>query len=98
MSPSRAPSTASREIVLVLGNLNDSAEIDLGDSSDDVRQIVKGQDDNDKLNGAEGVQKLLGGDGKDKLRGGPGHDILIGGPGKDDCNGGPGKDELKSCE
>ncbi len=92
------PVDGVERIVLVLGNLNDSAEIDLGESSDDVRQLVKGQDDNDKLNGAEGVQKLVGGDGKDTLRGGPGHDILIGGRGKDDCNGGPGKDELKSCE
>lgn len=87
-----------RKIVVTLNNLNDEADIDLGASADDVKQILKGQDDNDDLTGGPGRQKLVGGEGEDELFGGAGRDVLLGGPGIDFCDGGPGKDVIKDCE
>ena len=77
--------------------MNDSAEIDLGHSADKVKQIVKGEDDNDDLTGGPGPQKLLGGEGDDELFGGAGPDVLDGGPGTDVCLGN-NKDTFKNCE
>ncbi len=83
---------------MTLNNMNDEAVIDLDQIADKVKQIVKGQDDNDDLVGGNGTQKLVGGEGDDELSGGPGKDILIGGPGTDICIGGGGKDVIKDCE
>jgi len=87
-----------KKIVVMTNDENDTVEIDLGASADKVKQILKGQDDNDDLFGGEGTQKLVGGEGDDELEGGPGKDILLGGPGLDICDGGPGKDTVKDCE
>jgi len=92
------PKQGIKKIVLFLGAMNDSGEIDLDQqSADKVKQIIKGGAGNDDLTGNKGAQVLKGGEGKDDLEGGPGDDTLIGGPGVDDCDGGPGKDTLKDC-
>ena len=87
-----------KKIIVLTNDENDRVEIDLGGSADKVKQIIKGQDDNDDLFGGDGTQKLVGGEGDDELEGGPGKDILIGGPGLDICDGGPGKDTIRGCE
>jgi RTX calcium-binding nonapeptide repeat (4 copies) len=87
-----------KKIVVLTNDMNDTVEIDLGPSADKVKQIIKGQDDNDDLFGGAGSQKLVGGEGNDELEGGPGRDILLGGPGIDFCVGGPGVDTIKDCE
>ena len=87
-----------KKITVLTNDMNDTVEIDLGASADKVKQIIKGQDDNDDLFGGEGTQKLVGGEGNDELEGGPGRDILLGGPGIDFCVGGPGNDTIKDCE
>jgi hypothetical protein len=92
------PRTGVEKIIIKLGNMNDTAEIDLGRSADKVKQILKGQDGEDGLTGAAGVQKLVGGNQNDALIGGPGPDILKGGRGEDICDGGPGHDEFIGCE
>jgi len=92
------PKAGVKKIVVLLGALNDSADIRLGASADKVKQIVKGQDGEDELVGGKGIQKLSGGDQNDTLIGGPGPDILIGGQGEDICDGGSGHDEFISCE
>jgi hypothetical protein len=92
------PKQGIKKIVLFLGAMNDSGEIDLDQqSADKVKQIIKGGAGNDDLIGHRGAQVLKGGEGKDDLKGGPGDDTLIGGPGVDDCDGGPGEDTLKDC-
>jgi len=92
------PREKVKKVVILLGAMSDSADIDLGRSADKVRQIIKGQGDEDSLYGGRGSQKLVGGDDGDGLFGGPGPDILIGGEGNDTCDGGPGHDEFISCE
>jgi hypothetical protein len=92
------PKKGVRKIIVLLGAMNDSADIALGSSADKVKQIMKGEDGNDDLTGLEGAQKLSGGQGNDELRGGPGKDVLLGGPGTDVCISGPGKDVVKDCE
>ena len=92
------PREGIEKIVILLGALDDSADIDLDKSADKVRQILKGQDGEDEIVGAEGVQKLAGGASNDTLIGGPGPDILAGGSGTDICDGGAGHDEFISCE
>jgi Ca2+-binding RTX toxin-like protein len=87
-----------KKISVLTNDMNDTVEIDLGESADKVKQTIKGQDDNDDLIGGGGRQKLVGGEGDDELEGGPGRDILLGGPGLDICDGGPGKDTIKDCE
>jgi len=92
------PRAGVEKITMLLNNMNDIVDIDLGASGDKVKQIVKGQDGNDDLTGGEGTQKLVGGEDNDELFGGAGKDILLGGPGIDICIGGPGKDVMKDCE
>ena len=92
------PRTGVEKIVVLLNDMNDSADIDLGKSANKVKQILKGQDDNDDLTGGAGPQKLLGGEGNDELFGGPGPDMLDGGPGIDVCIGNSNKDTFKNCE
>jgi Ca2+-binding RTX toxin-like protein len=92
------PREGVKKIVILLGAMDDDAEINLGKSADKVRQILKGQDGEDELVGKKGIQELAGGADDDTLIGGPGPDILIGGPGEDTCDGGPGRDEFISCE
>ena len=93
------PKAGIEKIVLSLGAMNDSGEIDLdGKTAEKVKQIIKGGADNDDLIGNKGTQILKGGDGKDDLEGGPGDDVLIGGPGVDNCDGGAGHDDFKDCE
>jgi hypothetical protein len=92
------PKKGVKKIVVTLNNMDDEANIDLDKIADKIKQIVKGQDDNDDLVGGNGTQKLVGGEGDDELSGGPGKDILIGGPGTDVCIGGSGKDVMKDCE
>jgi Ca2+-binding RTX toxin-like protein len=95
---STCPVAGVRRMVVLLGPMDDSLDINLGRSSRKVKQIGKGGPDTDKLNGRRGKQKLLGGEGDDTLRGGAGKDVLIGGPGTDLCIGGGGNDVVKSCE
>ncbi len=92
------PRQGVKKIAVLLNDMNDIADIDLGDSADKVKQILKGQDDNDDLVGGPGTQNLIGGEGNDELYGGPGKDVLKGGPGLDVCIGGSGKDTMKDCE
>ena len=91
------PREGVKKIIVLLGAMNDSAEIDLGHSADKVKQVLKGGDDNDDLTGGPGPQKLLGGEGNDELFGGAGPDVLDGGPGTDVCIGNS-KDTFKNCE
>jgi Ca2+-binding RTX toxin-like protein len=94
----RCPRKGIEKITILTNDLDDDVVINLGASGDKVKQIVKGQDDDDELTGGEGTQKLVGGKGNDELSGGPGKDILIGGPGTDFCQGGAGNDTIKDCE
>jgi Ca2+-binding RTX toxin-like protein len=63
----------------------------------DVRLILLGGDDSDRLTGGHKGDRIVGGGGNDVLKGGPGPDVLNGGPGNDRCRGGPGADTLISC-
>ena len=95
---STCPIAGIERIVVFLGPMDDSLDINLGASARKVKQIGKGGPDTDELNGTRGKQRLLGGEGDDTLRGGAGKDVLIGGPGEDTCRGGPGRDVIESCE
>ena len=92
------PRTGVQRIVVLLGAMNDSADVGLGRSAEKVKQIIKGQDGEDDLAGGRGTQRLKGGEHDDTLHGGPGPDLLIGGKGTDICDGGPGRDEFIGCE
>ena len=53
------------------------------------KDLLIGQDGNDKLNAGRGADRVTGQDGRDRLSGGKG---------TDGCNGGAGVDTLISCE
>jgi hypothetical protein len=91
------PRAGVERIVILLGGIADSVDIDLGASATAVDQIAKGQDGADDLVGGAGTQTLLGGPGEDTLRGGPGADFLRGGPGTDVCFAQP-IDTVIGCE
>lgn len=85
-------------LVVTLGNMADTATVNLGAHAPKVpSQVVRGGDDSDQLAGGAGKQRLVGGAGPDTLKGGPGDDVLIGGPGDDTCQGGPGRDVIRGC-
>lgn len=92
------PRAGVEKIIVLLGNMDDTASIKLGDSAGKVRQVVKGQDDHDDLFGGPGTQKLVGGFGDDEIYGEAGRDKLIGGPGTDICVGSAQDDTFKGCE
>jgi Ca2+-binding RTX toxin-like protein len=86
------------KIIVNLGPLGDTGQINLGSRARDVKQVMRGEDGGDILLGERGPQTLKGGDGGDTLQGGAGGDLLNGGPGVDNCLGGPGPDTLINCE
>jgi hypothetical protein len=94
----RCPTAGIAAIALKLGELDDSASIDLGGRADRVNQVLKGGLGEDTLTGGPGKQKLSGNDDNDTITGGPGDDVIDGGPGTDDCVGGPGHDTITNCE
>jgi hypothetical protein len=91
------PRAGVERIVILLGGIDDSADIDLGASAATVEQIVRGQDGEDDLVGGAGVQVFHGGPDGDTLRGGPGADVLRGGEGTDVCFAQP-IDTVIGCE
>ena len=92
------PRAGVETIVVRLGALDDSADVDLGASANQVEQVVRGGDDADELKGGAGPQRLHGDAGEDTLRGGPGDDVLRGGAGTDVCLPGGGDDTVIGCE
>ena len=55
---------------------------------------INGLGGNDQLSGAGGLDYLHGGYGNDQLTGGPGDDVLYGSPGADSFRCGPGYDTI----
>ena len=94
----RCPVRGIEKIILDLGVQGDTASIDLGSKADDVKQLLRGGDDEDTLTGGDGKQVIKGQGDNDDLVGGSGPDVLNGGPGIDICDGGAGNDELINCE
>ncbi|HZH53691.1 MAG TPA: PQQ-dependent sugar dehydrogenase [Microvirga sp.] len=54
-----------------------------GNPADDVADVLRGLDGNDRIFGGGGRDTLQGGDGTDRLSGGPGADLIQGGGGFD---------------
>ena len=94
----RCPVPGIQKIVANLGELDDTASIDLGSKAAKVKQILRGQAGEDEITGGTGPQRIKGGSDDDTLIGGPGPDRINGGGGNDICEGGPGNDTIKNCE
>jgi RTX calcium-binding nonapeptide repeat (4 copies) len=92
------PVAGVERIVVKLGELVDSGQINLGSRARTVRQTLRGGEGGDDLNGGPGKQRLMGGEGGDEISGGRGDDFIDGGSGSDTCKGGPGEDVVRHCE
>jgi Ca2+-binding RTX toxin-like protein len=60
------------------------------------RNVIRGSNGNNRINGTRGDDVILGRGGRDRLNGGLGNDIIVGGGGKDTLLGGGGRDVLKA--
>ena len=80
-------------VVLTLkagGNSNDT--LAGASATDDITDILLGQNGDDTLRGLGGKDLLCGARGNDRLEGGDGNDTLTGGTGADSFSGGSGAD------
>ena len=88
-----------RRLIHVVGEYED--RIYRGDRDDvisggdgDYRDVIRGNEGDDRIWGGDGGDLLKGGDGRDELDGGDGNDELWGGEGVDELEGDDGNDEL----
>jgi Ca2+-binding RTX toxin-like protein len=65
------------------------ASVSGGDGDD----VIRTEDDQDRIDGGPGDDDIRTGDGQDLIDGGPGDDVLDAGAGGDLLTGGPGRDE-----
>ncbi|MFO1065059.1 MAG: hypothetical protein U0892_14435 [Pirellulales bacterium] len=85
------PASAVTNIMILLGDGDDEAQIEKGVTAP---ALIDGGDGDDELVAGGGRATLLGGAGDDELTGGDAADVLDGGTGNDEIDGGAGRDLL----
>lgn len=89
-----------KDSIIVGANVSADADFS-GGKGDDIlayaglgAAVLRGNEDNDQLQGSIGGDWLDGGDGNDDISGGDGRDTLLGGRGNDRLDGGLGRDDM----